>query len=158
MERKQIENIYKFNGLRDFKLKDTDDLMRIHGVDYKNVDGYNKLDDLNRTFYKKFIVKFFNGHWLETRSSIIPKSINFVEDILHLGKENIKDDEFVPLGGTINIVCRNGLKMVMRTWNDDEYKNLNVLENEVDNYLRFEYTINGKNEWLHVIKNGEEWY
>lgn len=158
MDIAQIENLYKLNGLNDFELKNTDDLLRVHGLDYKKIDGYNRLDDLNRTFYKKFIIKFFNAQFLEVRSQIVLRSINFVEDILYLGKENITNDEFVPLGGTVNAICRNGLKVVIRTWKDDEYKNLHVLEDEVDNYLRFEYRVNGENEWLHVIKNGEEWY
>lgn len=154
----QIENIYKSNGLKDFKLRNIDDLLKVHGVDYKNVNGYNRLDDLNRTFYEKFIIKFFNANFLEVRSSIIPISINFVEETLHLGKENINDDDFVPLGATVTAICRNGLKLVIHTWRDKEYKHLDILENEISTYLRFEYKINDKREWLHVIKKGEEWY
>jgi len=48
MNRTQLEKIYKYNGIKDFMLRNTEDLLKIHGVDFKTVDGYNRLDDLNR--------------------------------------------------------------------------------------------------------------
>lgn len=35
MNRLQIENIYKLNGITDYKLKSTDDLLKCHGIDFK---------------------------------------------------------------------------------------------------------------------------
>jgi hypothetical protein len=158
MEREQIENIYKINGLTDYKLNSTEDILKVHGVDFKAVDGYNRLDDLNRDIYKKFIVNIFNAWGLGARATLVPKGIYFVEDISHLGKENIEDDYFIPLGGTIKAIDRSGLKSILHTWNDKEYKHIKTIENEIHTYLRFEYENDGEPVWLHIEKNGEEWY
>jgi hypothetical protein len=164
MNRFQIENLYEVNGLTDYKLKTTGDLLKCHGIDFKAVDGYNRLDDLNRAIYEKFIINIFNGIGLESRATLIPKGIYWVEDITLLVKENPEDDYFNVAGGIINVIDRNGLKSVHHTWLDDDYKHLEIKEKEAKNYLRFEYEHgtyeNGepRHEWLHVIKDGKEWY
>jgi len=88
MNRSQVENLYKVNGLYDYKLKSTEDLLKVHGVDFQEVNGYKRLDDLDKQLYKKFIVNIFNGLGLESRATLVPKGIYFVEDIDYLAKEN----------------------------------------------------------------------
>lgn len=164
MNRFQIENIYEVNGLNDYKLKTTDDLLKCHGIDYKAVDGYNRLDDINRTIYEKFIVNFFNGLGLESRATLVPKAIYYVEQTDILVKENPEDDYFIVAGGIVKAIDRNGTKSVIRSWNDEDYKDLKPIENESTYYLRFEYEHGSyedgtpRKEWLHVIKEGTEWY
>lgn len=77
MDIKQIENLYEINGIEDCKLKSTDDLLKVHGIDFRAVDGYNRLDDLSRNVYEKFIVNIFNAWGLESRSTLVPKGIYF---------------------------------------------------------------------------------
>ncbi len=158
MNRSQIENLYKVNGITDFKLKSTDDLLKAHGINYKEVDGYDRLDDLNRVIYEKFIINIFNVFGLESRTTLIPKGIYYVEDIQYLVKENPEDDYFVVMGGLVKALDRSGLKTVIHTWTDEEYKDFEVVESEAKTYLRFEYEHQGREEWLHVIKDGKEWY
>jgi len=88
VERFQIEKMYEINGLKDYKLKTTGDLLKVHGIDFKEVRGYNRLDDLNRVIYEKFIVNLFNGLGLESRATMIPEGIYYVEDIGYLAKED----------------------------------------------------------------------
>jgi hypothetical protein len=158
MNRFQIENLYEVNGLNDYRIRDTEDLLRVHGIDFKAVDGYNRLDDLNRAIYEKFIINIFNAFGLESRATLIPKGIYWVEDIQYLVKENLEDDYFIVGGGIVKSIDRNGLKSVLRTWSDEDYKHLEIKENEAKTYLRFEYEHEGRKEWLHVIKEGKEWY
>lgn len=158
MNRFQIEKLYKINGLIDYKLLNTDDLLKCHGIDYKEVKGYNRLDDINRAIYKKFIVNMFNGLGLESRATLYPKGICFVEEIEYLGKENPEDDFYMTINSVVYSIDRNGLKSVLHTWVDKENKHLEVLKTEIKNYLRFEYEHQGRKEWLHVIKEGKEWY
>lgn len=160
MKKNQIENLYKANGIVDYKLKNTEDLLKVHGIDFKTVNGYNRLDDLNRAIYKKFILNFFNGLGLESRATLVPKGIHFVEDIQYLIKEvpEGEDDYFIVAGGIINAIDRNGLKSVLHAWNDEDYKDFKSGEVEVRKYLRFEYEQQGSEVWLHVTKDGEEWY
>jgi len=158
MERYQIENLYRANGLDDYKLRTTEDLLKVHGIDFKAVDGYNRLDDLNRAVYEKFIVNIFNAIGLESRATLVPKGIYFVEEIEYLIKEKPEDDYYIIAGGLINVIDRNGLKSVLHTWQDKDYKDYEINESEVHKYLRFEYQQQERSEWLHVEKEGTEWY
>lgn len=158
MEIKQIENLYKVNGLDDFQLRSPEDILKVHGIDFKEVDGYNRLDDLNRSIYSKFIVNIFNTWGLESRSTLVPKGIYFVEESQYLVKEDPKDDYYTVSGGVVMALDRSGLKTVLRKWKDEDYKDLEVKESEATHYLRFEYEHQGRTEWLHVINDGKEWY
>jgi len=152
---KFIENLYKNNGLINYKLGNTSDLLKVHGIDFKAVKGYSELDDIHRSIYEKFIINFMNGLGLESRISLIPKAIYYVEDISYVVPE---EDYFLVVGGHINIIDRNGAKSLLRSWRDDDYKDKKYTEDEAENYLRFEYEHNDNKEWLHVIKEGNEWY
>lgn len=157
----QLENIYKANGLADYKLKNTEDLIRVHGIDYKKVKGYEGLEDFNKEIYEKFIINIFNAWSFDSRALLIPKAIYWVEDIEFLVKEN---DSFYVAGKIVYSIDKNGKRTVLREWEDIDYKDFEKIEEEPEFYLRFEYE-NGTDsegnpikEWLHVIKNGKEWY
>lgn len=158
MERFQIENLYKANGITDYKLKNTNDLLRAHGIDYKAVNGYNQLDDVNKLIYKKFIVNYYNVFGLELRATLVPKGIHYVEDIKYVVEK--QDDEGayqLAVGGVVKSIDKDGKKTILRKWKDKSYKQSEMLETESENYLRFEYVIKGRKEWQHVA--GEDsWY
>lgn len=157
MNRNQIENLYKINDLKDYKLKTTEDLLRVHGIDFKAIEGYNRLDDLNRSIYEKFIINFLNGLGLESRADLVPKGIYFVEDIEYLVQEEGEDFPTIA-GHIVYAIDRNGLKSVFRRWIHKDYEELEITEGEPMKYLRFEYEHQERKEWLHVIKDGKEWY
>lgn len=154
----QLENFYKVNGLTGFKLRNTVDLLRVHGIDFKAVDGYEQLDDLNRAIYEKFILNIFNAWGLDSRTSLIPKGIYWVEDSDYLIKENPKNDYFTVVGGIVYSVDGEGNKALLHKWEDEDYKYLERTIEKSKAYLRFEYEHQGRSEWLHVIKEGKEWY
>lgn len=156
MTRTQIENMYLANGLKDFRLHTTEDLLKVHGIDFKRVDGYDRLDDLNKAVYEKFIINFFNGQGLDYRD-IVPKGIYFVEEVNFLVKENPTDNYYTVAGGKVLIIDKNGLKTVHEYWLHNDYKDLEVTEGKPNIYLRFEYKHQGVSEWLHVI-NEKKWY
>lgn len=156
MERFQLENLYRVNNLDDFKLKTTDDLLKCHGINYKQVDGYSNLDDLNRQLYEKFIVNIYNNFGLDTRATLIAKGIYYVEDIKLLYKDK-EDDPYTVIGGIIYNIDRNGNKRLLHKWKDKDYKGIEPIKDNSSYYLRFEYVIDNRNEWLHVIKE-HDWY
>ena len=158
MNRSQLENLYRVNGLTDYKLRNTEDLLRVHGIDYKAVDGYNRLDDLNRTIYEKFIINIFNAWGLDSRATLIPKGIYWVQDSDYLVKETPTQDYYSVAGGIVYAVDRHGNKTVLHEWEDEDYKHLERIIEDPKAYLRFEYEHDGRNEWLHVIHEGREWY
>lgn len=162
MEMEQIKNVYKNNGLVDYKLKSPEDLLKVHGIDFKKVSGYNRLDDLTRTIYEKFIINFFNRHGLESRVDLVPKGIYYVEEINYVVKVEPEEDYFNNYKTEILAIDRNGLKSVLHEYIDKDYEKFPIVEKESKKYIRFEYKYSCgdrlKSEWLHVIKEGKEWY
>ena len=157
MNRCQLEKLYQVNGLKDYKLMTTDDLLKTHGINFKAVEGYGRLDDLNKLLYEKFIVNFFNGLGLDSRMTMIPKEIYFVEDFDLVVKINPDDDYFAVAGGLVIAIDKNGLKTVHRFWKNDDYMHLKIIEGKNKTYLRFEYEHNEREKWLHVT-NPKTWY
>lgn len=163
MDRRQLENIYLVNGLNEFKLRTTEDLLKVHGINYKEVDGYNGLDDKNKAIYERFIVNFFNAQGLDYRD-IVPTGIYFVEDITKLVKDNPADpaDKFYSSAGSIiKAIDKNGVKTVLHSYKYKDYhdlENFEDLEETAITYLRIEYEHHGRPEWLHIVSEGKEWY
>ena len=87
-----------------------------------------------------------------------------MEDTEYLVKENPENDFFDVSGQVIFSIDRNGSRQLLHHWEDDEFKHLPKIKETTKNYLRFEYQHgtdgrgNPKEEWLHVIKEGKEWY
>lgn len=158
MKMSQIQNLYRANGIKDYKLRTTEDLLNCHGIDYKSIDGYSRLDDFNKAIYEKFIINFYNDCGLESRAGKIPTGIYFVEDTEFLFKRNNEDEFYVAAGGVIKAIDKNGMKSVLHTWNDEDNPIQGEIREETSTYLRFEYQQNDRPAWLHIIEGGEEWY
>ena len=157
IKRYQIEKVYEENGLMDYKLRTTDDLLRIHGIDFKEVDGYNRLDDINILLYEKVIVNIYNGLGLSSRATMLPKGIYYVEDVDYLVKTNPEDNYFTVSGRRVMSIDKNGLKIFHRLWQIEDYKELKALKSEPKCFLRFEYEQNDRPDWLHVTDE-KNWY
>lgn len=158
MKREQIETLYKANGLVDYKLRDTEDLLKVHGINFKEVQGFSEIDNLNRETYEKFIIKIFNALGLESRMTLFPMRVYFVEETNYHIKQQPQDDFYICIGGIVKIIDKNGIKKEHSSWQDEDYKNIKPIKSESTSYLRFEYEHNNHEEWLHVIEDGEEWY
>ena len=157
MNRSQLERLYEINGLKDYKLKDGVDLLKTHGIDYTEVEGYSRLDDVNKLLYSKFIINLFNGLGLDSRMTMIPKGIYFVEDFDYIVKENPNDEYWQVAGGIVMAIDKNGLKSVHRSWKDKDYAHLEAIKSKAKTYLRFEYEHQEREEWLHVM-DPKTWY
>jgi len=157
MNRHQLEKIYEVNGLKDYKLKHPTDLIRTHGIDYIAVDGFDRLDEANKLLYAEFIVNFFNCLGMESRATLVPKGIYYVEDVDFSVKENPDDEYRIASGGRVMAIDRNGLKTVHRTWTDPDYAHLDATESKPKQYLRFEYENEGREVWQHII-DPKTWY
>ncbi|OCZ50866.1 hypothetical protein [Dehalobacter sp. TeCB1] len=147
----QLKKIYEVNDLKDYELRNTEDLLKVHGIDFRDMAGYNRLDDLNKQLYSKFIVNFFNQQGLKSRISLIPKGIYFVEEIEYLIKEDPEDESWLIVGGLIKSIDKNGLKSVLHEWKNEDYNHMVFTENKPKIYLRFEYLHRGRDEWIRVI-------
>lgn len=157
MLRNQIENIYLYYGLNDLQLTTHDDLLKIHGVNWQEVPGYSRLDDVNRKLYEKFILNFFNANGLESRTQLVLTGIYFVEEVEELIKDRQEEEFFTVAGVHVYSIDRNGVKSVLHSERFKGYENSIILEKPTKNYLRFEYQTYGREGWLHVI-NEKEWY
>lgn len=164
MERFQMENIYEANGLTDYQLETTYDLLKVHGIDFEDTDGYEDLTDENKAIYEVFILRFLNMHGLDRRMEIIPRRINFVEEIKFLVKEEPCQDYFNFAGLVVTRIDKEGNRKIIKKKLIDRYKDLKIIEGKPEYYLRFEYQCgedeegNPYNEWLHVTHGGTQWY
>lgn len=154
----QIEKRYINHGICDCVLESCNDILMVHNVDVKNISGYNSLDDLKKKAYEKFIIKFYNARSLEGRENLRPLGIYFVREDEKLGKLDNGDDYYVTIERIITSINNEGYSEILHRFKDEEYAELDVLEVESKNYLRFEYLCQGSIEWQHVIDNGNTWY
>lgn len=156
MEYKKLEDQYKTNGLTENKLNVLEDILNVYGLDVLEVEGYDTLTDENKNLYKKFILNFFNGWGLEARSTIKPIRFNEVEELEHIGQESSDDGYVTTLLHEIYVIRNDGSKELFKVWENKEDK-LEIKDTIKNRYLRFEYEIYGKKEWLHIL-NENEWY
>lgn len=156
MEYKELENKYKSNGLPELKLNELEDILNVYALDVLEVEGYDFLTEENKNLYKKFIINFFNGWGLEARNTLKPISFNEVEDIEHMGKEDPEDEELITLIHEIYVIKNDGSKELLKVWEEKQDK-IEIKEIIKNKYVRFEYEIYGKKEWLHIL-NENEWY
>ena len=67
MRREQLENIYLTNGIGDFQLRNLGDLMKIHGINARLIEGFSELSSKDKKSYETFILKYMNMHGLDSR-------------------------------------------------------------------------------------------
>lgn len=89
------------------------------------------------------------------RNILYPLSINFVRETEFLGKQNENDDYYIIFGNKVEALRDKDIK-VLSEWKDKN-NNLRCITTEEKFYLKFNYKINGQEEWQHVI-NEKEWY
>lgn len=158
VNRAQIENLYRVNGLHNFKLRNHEDLLRTHGINVWATDGYGMLSDEKRSIFDKFIVNFCNAQGLESRATLIPKGIYWVEERQYLVKESPEDNFYTVAGSIVWSIAPSGSKTILHKWIHKDYRNSTPILSEKSRfYLRFEYRHQGRNEWLHIT-NENSWY
>lgn len=157
MNRSLIENAYKVNGLTNYQLRTTEDLRKVHDIDYKTIEGYENLDELSRELFAKFIINFMNGWGIKSRVNIIPKGIYHVKEHSYLGKLDSEDEDDIVTGGSVTYKDRKGETQILHEWSSKEYLDIEPIKDKVEYYLRFEYELWSEKEWLHVISE-KEWY
>lgn len=158
MDLDELKRLYIENGLDNFKLRDVDDLLNVHKIDYTLIKGYDKLDDLSRRNFGVGLINIYNGHGVNARRLINPKGIYFVEDVDYYIERPNDEDLALVIGGLVTAIYNDGEKEVIKEWVEDDYKIEDHTGKYIRNYLRFEYDYDGRNEWLHITKNGEDWY
>ncbi|WP_028830171.1 hypothetical protein [Proteocatella sphenisci] len=172
MKRDNIIKLFETNNLVDYQLENEKDLVKVFGVDTKQIEGYSTLSDRDKIIFNDFIVSFYNMHGIDAKLCITPESIYFVEEF----ESAIKDpEEFksiitdseedfytLPYEYKVTALDKNEqpIKILYHT-KIDEHDGCEVVSTEVKHYLRFTYIYkyeeNTKREWLHIM-NGREWY
>jgi hypothetical protein len=153
----ELQHIYQANGLTDYQLKTADDLLFTHGVNAKKLLGYSQLDDANAKLYVAFIVNFFNTQGMDSRATLVPTGIYYVEDIDLLAKEEPTDEHYTIVGGIVKVIDKDGNQTLHQEWRGMGYEDLEAVEGKPKRYLRFEYEHYGRPEWLHVMDE-RQWY
>lgn len=74
MDKINLERLYEENGLHNYKLRNLEDLYKIHSININQIEGYNKLSNKEKEVFSKFIINYFNKQLLEDRK-IVPIQI-----------------------------------------------------------------------------------
>lgn len=160
MDREQIENIYLINGLGDFRLRSLGDLIKCHGINARTIDGYSELSDEDKKSYEKFIVNVMNAMGMMSRASFVPERVYRAYDVDFLVRNEDYEDSYSVVGGEVWNVSSLEPTLTHK-WVDEDLEVLpeqTIKERSKKDYLRIEYSHDNRNEWLHIIKDGEEWY
>lgn len=153
----EIEKLYKNRGLNDCRLRTTGDLQNIHHLNFELVVGYDTLDDLHKKVYQDFLINFFNGLGLEIRENIFLKSIHYVEEVEYMVLEPNEKYPTV-IGSRATAINNYGDRTILHDrLNTKGYEGLTIRESKPVHYLKFKYSFNGINTWLHITKGGKEW-
>lgn len=127
-------------------------------LEFDKVKGYEELPEEDKVNFKKFtenLKKVCSGEYIE---NLTPIAVYRAEETESISKENNEDDYYVSVKNIVKAVNCEGKKAVKHRCINKEYSHLKVLETSTKTYLRFEYK-NGKTKsWLHIIKDGAEWY
>jgi hypothetical protein len=158
--RREMEKVYVQNDCPDCHLRSTEDLKNIHEVDYASVKGYDTLTKENKALFQAFIVNYWNAYGLDTRMTMSPICIYFVEDQEFNCYYNDSDGEKMCATAkrVIKAVTASETKKTLHKYVDLKYIDEKPLEpSAVKRYLRFEYKTNGSKEWMHV-ESDKQWY
>lgn len=114
-----------------------------------DIKGFNELSKEQQETYRKFILKFIIQF---ERAVIKPVAINFVKefDYVYIDKD---EDCYVGLG--IEVFNQANNEVLFSNIEEDEKRKADKVN--VKEYLRFDYLIDDREEWLHVISD-KEWY
>lgn len=154
MTRKQLERKYEDCGLNDYRLKSLDNLREIHGFDVRELSGYSGLTDENKMLFDKTVLRFYNSLGMDIKKQLIPKSVNYVQEIAYCKPLCESGNEYYEsVGIVINIIDRNGKKHRFHRYIFDKSVPLSECKKFYKSYLRFEL----KGEWYHFTEKGE-WY
>lgn len=151
-----IENIYYANNLTGLDLINTNDLLKVHGINIMQIPGFKQLDKDKQEIFEDFIINFFNTFGVETRCNIIPISVYFVQEKNYLIKENEADNYFQIQKVEVSTKI-NGEEKIIKRHDLEKDQHQDVLTIEISHYLRFDYYYYNREEWQHVI-GPTEWY
>lgn len=70
---------YEILGIKDYKLRNSQDLKKIYNIDISKIKGYKDLL-INKSMFEGFIINFFNSIGLESRAVLKPISVKFIKD------------------------------------------------------------------------------
>jgi hypothetical protein len=153
MNRDQLEKAYIANGLPDFELRNLNDLLKVHGIDYR-VKGYENLTAENSELYMNWLIMFFNRQGLGTRLNLVPTRVFFCEEVCHARLYEHEGEKFLETTKTeLFELHADGKKKLVRTYKTKDFNNLMIVSKEQSKYLRVEFK---KKEWYHVY-SVERW-
>ncbi len=159
MRREQLENIYLINGIEDFELRSLGDLMKIHGINARKIEGFSELSEEDKKVYEKFIIRYMNGHGLSYRSTIYPQKIYRAFEVDYLVKEDPNNNFYFKFAGEVWDCTDEDNVVMVKGWGSIEDRNKpGVIKKRGESYLRVEVKEKDSEVWLHIIEGGEQWY
>lgn len=161
MNAKELMKKYDENMVDGYKLKNIDDLYKLHDVEYTSIEGFSTLNKSNQEIFKYFIVAFFNSLGLKNRANLIPKRVLLVHKQWWWIEEEQEDGEKKAVWiKEVHKAIDSAGDVIETITSDIEEEYIEQLgESNIGEkvYLRFEFYLCGEEEWLHIEKDGQRW-
>lgn len=152
---------YQQKNRHDMRLLSVDDLLEIHGVDYKKVKGFNTLSEQNKSLFKSFIVQFYNAQGMRGKLTLVPENIAYVNERywsgIVLNADGSSSRYILKQEQRAIDAIGNNLRVIFSKIDERYDSSLpNIIERQ-SFYLRFDYKMYDRLAWLHIEKDISWW-
>ena len=132
--------MYKERGLEDFNLRNAEDLLVIHGVNLRQIEGFSKLEERYKCVFINSVINYLNY------SDFGSRAITPLRVYVAMEKRYVSED-----GKEVKAeVFRVGSNEVRSTWEDEGFKGRNMRIDSVMRYVRFEFIEEGNECWMQI--------
>lgn len=152
---REVCKLYEERGLTDYCLKSAADVLAIHNFDLSETTGYEDLTEENKKLFTAYVLTHMNSVGMNTKITMWPKSVHFVEELTYCGPEMNDEEDGKPyrweIGKEYIILKANGRTKKFKKYMDEGKAADDISKTTIKRFLRVDWKYNGGSEWFHVI-------
>lgn len=156
MDKLKLEKLYEEEKLYDYRLKNIEELCRIHDIKLNQIEGYTKLTERDKQTFTEFLVNYYNTHEIERRNIISLRVFRALEEEYVIDDLKIKGEIFLVKRIIYKVGFNNKMELVEECI-DSEYEEYDSRLGSVFSYLKFVCVENGRHVCIH-IRSKNNWY
>lgn len=155
---REVTELYQKYGRNDFRLKSVEDILNIHNFDILETPGYEDLTEENKRLFEEYVITHMNSVGMNTKITMWPKSVHFVEELTYCGPEEWDEEEQRSfrweIGRETIIVKANGRTKKFKKYMDEGKTDADIDKTTTKRFLRVDWKFGKENVWFHVLEPG----